>query len=70
MTISKGNVVVLSSLFFKEIAKMARKAMDLCLQLLQVSNKSKFDSYGVRNSVQHIPYYLFSANLSRNMIKF
>ena len=53
-TILKGIVsivVVLSSLFFKEIAKMAREAMDLCLRLLQVSNKSKFDSYVVRNSV-------------------
>ena len=49
--IPKGIVVVLSSLFFKEIAKMAREAIHLCLRLLHVSYKSKFDSYGVRNSV-------------------
>ena len=52
-------MLVLSSLFFKEIAKIAREAMDLCLRLLQVSNKSKFDSYGVRNSVMIISHITF-----------
>ena len=58
-TILKGIVVVLSLLFFKEIAKMAREAMDLCLRLLQVSNKSKFDSYGVTNSAMHYAINVF-----------
>ena len=58
-TIPKSIVLVLSSLFFKEIAKMAREAMDLCLRLLQVSNKNKFDSYGVWNSVLIISHITF-----------
>ena len=33
--------------------------MDLCLRLLQVSNKSKFDSYVVRNSVLIISHITF-----------
>ena len=57
--IPKGIVVVLSSLFFKEIAKMAREAIHLCLRLLHVSYKSKFDSYGVRNSVLIISHITF-----------
>ena len=44
--------VVWSSLFFKEkFARMALEAMDLCSRLLKESNKGKFDSYSVRNSV-------------------
>ena len=31
--------VVLSSLFFKEIARMAREAMDVCLGVLKEGNK-------------------------------
>ena len=30
---------------------MARKAMDVCLRELKERNKSRFDSYSVRNSV-------------------
>ena len=53
---------------------MAREAMDLCLQVLKESNKSRFDSYKVRNSVliiSHITFrdcrvHNFSDNLSRN----
>ena len=48
--------------------------MDICLQVLKKSNKSRFDSYSVRNSVlniSHITYgdcrmHFFSDNLSRN----
>ena len=29
---------------------MAQEAMDVCLRVLKESNKSRFDSYGVRNS--------------------
>ena len=46
---------------------MSLKAMDECLRLLKESNKSRFDSYSVRNSVlitSHITF--FSDNLSRN----
>ena len=46
---------------------MAREAMDLCLQVLKESNKSRFDSYQVAPSqeqcIDHIPYYL--SGLSR-----
>ena len=53
---------------------MTREAMDLCLRLLKESNKSRFDSYSVRNSVliiSHITFrdclvHIFSDNLSRN----
>ena len=43
--------VVLYSLFFKEILKNAREAMDICLRLLKESNKRSFDSFSVINSV-------------------
>ena len=67
--------VVLSSLFFKQSQdRMAGEAMDLCLRVLKESNKSRFDSYSVRNSVliiSHITFrdcrvHSFSDNLSRN----
>ena len=41
--------------------------MDICLKVLKESNKTKFDSYSVRNSVliisQHITFHL--SGLSR-----
>ena len=48
--------------------------MDVCLRVLKESNKSRFDSYSVRNSeliVSHITFrdcrvYIFSDNFSRN----
>ena len=63
--------VVLSSLFFKEIWK---KWQDIWLQVVKEINKSRFNSYGVRNSVlliSHITFWdchmhIFSNNLSRN----
>ena len=65
--------VVLSSLFFKEIWR-AGEAMDVCLRVLKESNKSRFDSYRVRNSVlviSHITFrdcrlHIFFDNLSPN----
>ena len=53
---------------------MAREAMDVCFLVLKESNKSRFDSYSVRNSVliiSHITFldcrvHSFSDNLSRN----
>ena len=52
---------------------MAREAMDVCLRVLKESNKSRFDSYSVRNSVlinPILPFGIvacpsFSDNLSR-----
>ena len=46
--------------------------MDICLQVLKESNKSRFDSYSVRNSVLFISHtsfrdccvHIFSDNLS------
>ena len=48
--------------------------MDICLRVLKESNKSRFDSYSVRNSVlivshitfRHCRVHIFSDNLSRN----
>ena len=48
--------------------------MDLCLRVLKESNKSRFDSYSVKNSVlfiSHITFrdccvHIFSNNLSQN----
>ena len=39
--------------------RMAREAMDVCLQVLKESSKSRFESYSVRNSeliVYHITF--------------
>ena len=68
--------VVLSSPFFflKKFERMAGKAKDVCLWVLKESNKSRFDSYSVRNSVlriSHITFrdcrvHIFSHNLPRN----
>ena len=59
--------------FSKKFQIMAREAMDVCLRVLKKSNKSRFDSYTVRNSVliiSHITFrdrrvHSFSDNLSR-----
>ena len=51
--------MVLSSLFFKEFERVAREAMDLYLRVLKESNKSRFDSYSVRNSVLLISLITF-----------
>ena len=53
---------------------MTREATEVCLRMLKESNKSRFDSYSVRNSVliiSHITYrdcrvHISSDNLSRN----
>ena len=53
--------------------RMAREAMGVCLRVLKESNKSRFDSYSVRNSVLIISHFTFgdcrvhilSDNLSR-----
>ena len=60
--------------FSKKFQTMAREAMGVCLQVLKESNKSRFDSYSVRNRVliiSHITFrdcrlHSFSDNLSRN----
>ena len=60
--------------FSKKFQTMAREAMDVCLRVLKESNKSRFDSYSIRNSVliiSHITFWdcrvhSFSDNLSRN----
>ena len=60
--------------FSKKFQTMAREAMDVCFLVLKESNKSRFDSYSVRNSVliiSHITFWdcrvhSFSDNLSRN----
>ena len=50
--------------FSKKFQRMVRKVMDICLLVLKKSNKSRFDSYSVRNKcIEHIPHYL--SGLSR-----
>ena len=45
--------------FSNKFQRMAREAMDVCLRGLKESNKSRFDSYSVKNKcIDHIPYYL------------
>ena len=43
----------------KKFKRMAREAMDMCLRVLKESNKSRFDSYSVRNSVLLISHTTF-----------
>ena len=58
----------------KKFKRMTRGAMDVCLRVLKESNKGRFDSYTVRNSVlitSHITFrdcrvLIFSANLPRH----
>ena len=58
----------------RNFERMTGEAMDVCLRVLKESNKSRFDSYSVRNSVLIIPHitfrdcrvHIFSVNLSRN----
>ena len=72
-TIPKG-IAGLVHCFSKKFQRMSREAMDVCLRVLKKSNKSRFDSYSVRNSVliiSHITFrdcrvHSFSDNLSRN----
>ena len=53
---------------------MTREATEVCLRALKESNKSRFDSYSVMNSVliiSHITFWdccvhILSDNLSRN----
>ena len=58
---------------FKKFKKMAREVMPhVCLRVLKKRNKSRFDSYSVRNSVlnsvniDHRPYYLSCTFFSDN----
>ena len=58
----------------KKLERRAWEATDISLQVLKESNKSRFDSYRVRNSVLIISHitlrycrvHIFSDNLSRN----
>ena len=53
---------------------MTREAMDVCLRMVKESNKSRFNSFSVRNSVLIIIHInirdcrvqIFSDNISRN----
>ena len=45
--------------FSKNFQRIAREAMDVLLRVLKERNKSRFDSYSVKNKcIDHIPYYL------------
>ena len=74
-TIPKGIVSGFEfTVLSKKFERMAQEAMDICLQVLKESNKSRFDSYSVRNSVLLISHttfrncrvHIFSDNLSQN----
>ena len=43
----------------KKFERMAREAMDVCFRVLKESNKNRFDSYSVRNSVLIISQITF-----------
>ena len=59
-TIPKGIVGDFEfTVLLKKFERMAREAMDICLQVLKESNKSRFDSYSVRNSVLNISHITF-----------
>ena len=66
--------VVFRSLVSKKFQRMAREATDIFLWVLKESNKSRFDSYSVRNNcIDHIHItfwdcrvHSFCDNLSRN----
>ena len=47
------------TVFSNKIERMAREAMDVCLRVLKKSNKSRFDSYSVGNSVLIISLITF-----------
>ena len=61
--------------YSNKFERVPRQAMDVCLRVLKESNKSRFDSYNVRNSVlsiSHITFlacrvHIFSDNLSQNI---
>ena len=56
-TTPKGIVGGFKFTFFqKKIDRMAGEAMDIRLWVLKESNKSRFDSYSVRNSVLNISH--------------
>ena len=58
----------------KKFERMAQQAVDVCLRVLEESNKRRFDNYTVRNSVLIISHitsrdcrvHIFADNLSRN----
>ena len=60
--------------FSKKFKRTTREAMDVCLRVLKESNKSRFDSYSVRNSaliISHVTFrdcrlHIFSDNFSRS----
>ena len=52
--------VVLSPLSSKKFDRMAGEAVDICLRVLNESNKSyRFDSYSIRNSVLLLSHFTF-----------
>ena len=55
--------VVLSSLFIKKFETMARETYGHMFASGKGKQQSRFDSYGVRKCIAHIPYYL--SGLSR-----
>ena len=72
-TISKGIVGGFEfTVLQRNLKELARKAMEMCLRVLQESNKSRFDSYSPQEQcIDHIPLSglsleNFPDNLSRN----
>ena len=74
-TILKGIMGGFEFPFFqRNLKELVREAMEMCLRELKESNKSRFDSYSVRDSVliiSHITFrdcrvHSFYDNLSRN----
>ena len=47
---------------------MPQQAMDVCLRVLKESNKSRFDSYNIRNSVLSISHITLLGPVARSMV--
>ena len=58
----------------RNLKELGRKAVEMCVRVLEESNKSRFDRYSrQKHCIDHIPHYLsrlwrahFCDNLSRN----
>ena len=48
--------------------RMPQQAMDVCLRVLKESNKSRFDSYNIRNSVLSISHITLLGPVARSMV--
>ena len=53
------------SFFQRNLKDLARKAMEICLRVLEESNKSRFDSYSRLDCEQSLVFFRFSESNAR-----